>query len=137
MKDASGISGELLSFQATGEVKLSKVEAVDVYGSTVKVVTAAKIIPDKFALYQNYPNPFNPETKISYALPTDCYVKLAIYNISGQKVKTLVDEKQSAGYKNAVWNGKNEQGLEASSGIYFYVLKAGTYSETRKMVRIR
>jgi hypothetical protein len=94
-------------------------------------------IPQKFYLSQNYPNPFNPETEISYALPRDCYVKLAIYNIAGQKVNTLVDERQSAGYKTIYWNGKDDKGKIVGSGIYFYKLEAGNFTESRKMVLIK
>jgi hypothetical protein len=91
-------------------------------------------IPESFSLIQNYPNPFNPETDISYALPSDCQVKLTIYNLLGQKVKTLVNEPQTAGYKSVHWNGKDEQGNLVASGIYFYKLNAGEYTTTKKMV---
>jgi len=75
-------------------------------------------LPGEFGLSQNYPNPFNPTTQIGYALPIDCQVKLEIYNTLGQKVATLVDAKQKAGYKTARWNASS-----FSSGIsraYFY-----------------
>jgi len=91
-------------------------------------------IPESFSLIQNYPNPFNPETDISYALPSDCKVNLTIYNLLGQKVKTLVNEPQTAGYKTTHWNGRDEQGNLVSSGIYFYKLNAGEYTDTKKMV---
>jgi hypothetical protein len=94
-------------------------------------------VPQEFSLSQNYPNPFNPETKISYALPTDCHVKLSIYNITGRKVKTLVDEHQTAGYKTVCWNGKDDQGKETASGIYFYKIRAGDFSQSRKMVLVK
>jgi hypothetical protein len=94
-------------------------------------------IPQEFSLSQNYPNPFNPETEISYALPRDCYVKLAIYNIAGQKVNTLVDEHQSAGYKTIYWNGRDDQGKKIASGIYFYKLQAGDFCQSKKMMLIK
>jgi hypothetical protein len=92
------------------------------------------LTPVQFSLSQNYPNPFNPETDISYTLPQDFHVKLTIYNMLGQKVKVLVDEQQIAGYKTVRWDGKDQDGNEVGSGIYFYRLQAGEYNEVRKMV---
>jgi flagellar hook assembly protein FlgD len=70
-------------------------------------------------LSQNYPNPFNPQTSIRYALPQDAQVRLVIYNVLGQRVKTLVDESQSAGYKTEWWDGRDEKEDGVASGIYF------------------
>lgn len=106
---------------------------ITVQASLTKPI-AEEAIPENFSLTQNYPNPFNPETDIEYALPVDCQVKLTIYNILGQKVTTLVDEYQTAGYKTIHWNGKDEQGNLVSSGIYFYKVQAGDYTATKKMV---
>jgi len=133
MKDTGGISGELLRFQATGEIKLSKVEAVDNQGRTVKVVATAKAIPDKFALYQNYPNPFNLETQISFDLPVNSKVSLKIYNITGQLVRTIIDRDMEAGEHKVIWDGKNQKGETVASGIYFYRLEAGDYVSVKKM----
>jgi hypothetical protein len=93
--------------------------------------------PDAFGLFQNHPNPFNPETEISYDLPHDAYVILTIFNIVGQKVKTLVDEFQDAGHKSIDWDGKDGNGSEVSSGIYFYRIQAGEYSQTKRMVLLK
>lgn len=90
--------------------------------------------PDAFALSQNFPNPFNPETQISYSLPREAHVTLTIFNVLGQKVKTLVDELQDAGYKSIRWDGENDSGNKVSSGIYFYRIQAGDYSQTKRMV---
>jgi hypothetical protein len=94
-------------------------------------------IPHEFSLEQNHPNPFNPETQIRYALPHATQVKLVLYNILGRKVRTLVDEYQPAGYKTVHWDGKDQDGNEVSSGIYFYRLQAGEYNEIRKMVIVK
>jgi hypothetical protein len=99
--------------------------------------TEEAALPTSFFLSHNYPNPFNPETQIDYALPRNCNVNLTIYNILGQKLKTLVDELQKAGFKTVHWDGKDDQGEEVASGIYFYRLKAGDYFETKKMVLLR
>ncbi len=88
--------------------------------------------PSGFCLSQNYPNPFNPITHIRYALPKDCQVKLEVYNILGQKVATLVDGEQKAGYKTARWDAGS-----FSSGIYFYHLQAGDFVQTRKMILLK
>jgi hypothetical protein len=133
MKDTGGISGELLRFQATGEIKLSKVEAVDNQGRTVKVVATAKAIPEKFALYQNHPNPFNLETQISFDLPVNSKVSLKIYNLTGQLVRTIIDRDMEAGQHKVVWDGKNQKGETVASGIYFYRLEAGDYVSVKKM----
>jgi hypothetical protein len=93
--------------------------------------------PDKFALFQNRPNPFNPETEISYYLPEGCEVNLTIYNILGRRVKTLFEGHQNAGMKTLVWDGKDDQGKQLSSGIYFYRLQAGYFNQTKKMSLIK
>ena len=80
-------------------------------------------IPQLFQLFQNYPNPFNSETTISYQLPVQASVTLEIYNLLGQEIWTVVNEKQSAGHHSVVWDGKNKLGESVGSGIYFYQLK--------------
>jgi 2',3'-cyclic-nucleotide 2'-phosphodiesterase (5'-nucleotidase family) len=94
-------------------------------------------MPEEFQLFQNYPNPFNPQTEISYTLPFDSKVKLAIYNIMGQKVKTLVDEYQTAGLKKLIWDGKDETGESVASGIYLYKLDGGGVVLTKKMTLLK
>ena len=93
--------------------------------------------PQCFSLSQNYPNPFNPQTSIKYALPQDAQVRLTVYNVLGQKVATLVDEFQDAGFKTVWWDGKDVEGDEVSSGVYFYRLTAGEFSEVRKMMMVK
>lgn len=80
--------------------------------------------PDRFVLHQNYPNPFNPQTAIRYDLARNAEVTLSIYNIQGQKIRTLVaNEHQTSGSYSSVWNAKNDAGISVSSGIYIYVIK--------------
>jgi hypothetical protein len=93
--------------------------------------------PMEFSLLDNYPNPFNPVTKISYSIPEACKVKLEIFNILGQKIRALVDEDQAVGKKTVSWDGRDEKGTSVASGVYFYKLKAGNFSQTNKMVLIR
>jgi len=94
-------------------------------------------IPDRFELKDNYPNPFNATTEIKFALPQESYVKLAVYNIMGQKVKTLFDGRKTAGVHKVVWDGRNDSGEIVASGVYFYTIRAGTYIETKKMTLLK
>jgi len=96
-----------------------------------------KSIPHTFSLAQNYPNPFNARTVINYSLPKDSEVKIDIYNILGQRVKTVVDEYQLAGYKTVVWDGTNEKGSTVASGIYLYRIQAGDFTSSRKMLLLK
>ncbi len=89
-------------------------------------------LPAEFALAQNYPNPFNPSTHISYALPHDAHVRLTIYDIRGSEVARLVDGEQNAGYFSVEWDGRNHTGVQASSGVYFYRLDAGSFVDVKK-----
>lgn len=86
------------------------------------------------ALNGNYPNPFNPETSISYAIKDAGFVSLEIYNLKGQKVRTLVNHEQTTGNYHVVFNGKDDNGQPLSSGVYLYRFKTGSYSSTRKMM---
>jgi hypothetical protein len=89
-------------------------------------------IPSCFDLFQNYPNPFNPTTTIRYALPSSANVKLTIHDILGREITTLVNEEQSAGWKEVEWNGS-----ASSSGIYFYKLEAGGFTEVKKLMLLK
>lgn len=106
-------------------------------GLQVGVKDMKDLLPKKFALHQNYPNPFNPITTIKYDLPKDVRVKMYIYNILGQKIKTLVNTEQRAGYKMIRWNGTNDQGKPVASGTYFYKIMAGDFVKTKKMMIIK
>ncbi len=105
--------------------------------SPLPVGIAGENIPQAFYLDQNYPNPFNPETQIRFGLAQSVITKLNIYNVLGQKVKTLVNKKLSAGQYTFRWDAKNEAGVRAASGIYFYRLTAGNFVESKKMVLLR
>ena len=94
-------------------------------------------VPKEFALYQNYPNPFNPTTTIRYDVKQSTEVKLVIYNMLGQEVRTLVNNRQDAGYKTVVWDGLNNRGSRVASGIYIYRLQAGDFVQARKMILMK
>lgn len=94
-------------------------------------------LPETFSVAQNYPNPFNPETTIRYQLPFAEDVRLVIYNVLGQKVRTLVNGRLEAGFYQANWDGKNDIGQQVSSGIYIYRFEAGEFVRTRKMIMLK
>jgi hypothetical protein len=94
-------------------------------------------VPGIFALEANYPNPFNPATNIGYSLPAACDINLSVYNILGQKVRTLVDCNQQAGAYEVRWDGADDSGKAVSSGVYFYRLQAGTHTATRRMMLLK
>jgi hypothetical protein len=94
-------------------------------------------LPLVFNLKPNYPNPFNPTTAIDYSIPKHGHVSLAVFNIIGQRVKTIVDGDQSAGNYTVYWDGKDEFGQPVASGIYIYRLSAENESKTRKMVLLK
>ncbi|NQV19434.1 MAG: T9SS type A sorting domain-containing protein [Armatimonadetes bacterium] len=88
-------------------------------------------------LIQNYPNPFNPTTTISFSIQNNSNVELSIYNIKGQKVKTLISDQLSVGEHSVVWEGRDDDNLPVGSGIYFYQLKAENFEEIRKMILLK
>jgi hypothetical protein len=109
-----------------------ELEAIKFIEGAVKVKNVRSSVIDKprtFALSQNFPNPFNPFTKIRYSLPRSEYVRIDVFNSTGQKVATLVEGKRSAGYHEVAFNAT---GL--SSGLYIYKLKAGSFEQCRKMI---
>ena len=99
------------------------------------------LTPKEFALFQNYPNPFNATTQIRYHLPAisaqQPVVSLKIYNIAGQEVRTLVEEKQSPGFYSVLWEGRDKRAQEVASGVYFCRLSMGNLHLVRKMVILR
>jgi ligand-binding sensor domain-containing protein len=94
-------------------------------------------VPVGFTLEQNYPNPFNPSTTIRYQLSKTIQVVLKVYNIFGQEVRTLVNERQPAGVNSVVWDGRDQSGKVVSSGIYIYRLQAGESIQSRKMTLVQ
>lgn len=104
------------------------------------VVNEPDELPTDFSLSQNYPNPFNPSTKINYRIPTSANLSVArleIYNLLGQKIRTLLQTNQPSGSYTATWNGKNDAGQLVPSGYYIYRLNVGELSDTRTMILLR
>ncbi len=122
--DASGGMARELLDEAYGQLGLNK----------------TAYLPKAFSLAQNYPNPFNPSTTISYAVPEEngqVAVRLSVFNLRGQLVRTLVDKSQGPGTYNVNWDGSDDRGRQISSGVYFYRLVANDFVSTRKMVVLK
>lgn len=93
--------------------------------------------PPKFRLNQNYPNPFNNYTIIKYDLPVDSNINLVVYNLGGQKIRTLIDTFQTAGEKEITWNGTDDNGKTLSSGLYIYILKINKHTLCKKLLFLK
>jgi hypothetical protein len=105
--------------------------------TTLALQAGVAALPKEYSLRGNYPNPFNAKTIISFALPQESRVTLDIYNILGQKVKTLVDGAMPAGYHNLEWDGSDHNGLGVSSGVYLYKLKADNFTRVNRMTLLK
>jgi hypothetical protein len=101
-------------------------------GPPVGIVHSGNIIPSLYSLEQNYPNPFNPATDIKFAIPKDGFVKMIIYDVLGNEVKTLINEFKQAGVYTV-----NFDASALSSGVYFYKIESGTFVDTKKMLMIK
>jgi hypothetical protein len=99
--------------------------------------TMGELMPIAYALHQNYPNPFNPVTTIQYDLPDNSQVQIAIYDMLGRKVRTLVSGFENAGFKAVQWQGKNDFGRSVGAGVYIYQIQAGDFLQTRKMILLK
>ena len=101
--------------------------------------TGARVsqVPGQFALHANVPNPFNPETVIRFDLPSAAHVRLEVYDILGQKVRTLVATSLPAGSHQAVWDGRTARGSSVGNGTYFYRIAAGDHVQMRRMLLLK
>lgn len=123
--DEAGDSGQLLDW----EIHVTPAVAVD--------DPPAAALPDRFALLGNYPNPFNSTTQIVYALPQQSFVKLTLFNVLGQDVRTLVYGSQAAGTHRIAWDGRDARGRDLSSGLYLMRMDAPGFTATGKILLMR
>lgn len=100
-------------------------------------VADAPSAPVDYAIMQNYPNPFNPQTTIRFALPTATMVSVRVFDVLGHEVTTLTNQFYAAGTHQVIWNGRDTSGKALESGVYFYKLEAGTFTQTNKMMLIK
>ena len=125
-----------------GIVSIDEVKIAGLNGNLINYVARStnldiQLIPNTFALLQNFPNPFNPSTEIRFQLPDNGYVELSIYNMAGQRVKSLISNKMEPGYHSVIWDGLSDTGTLVSTGMYFYRIQSGINKATRKMLFIK
>ncbi|HDY90126.1 MAG TPA: T9SS type A sorting domain-containing protein [bacterium] len=126
-----------IAIDPDGVVWVGTEEGLYRYGETPIFVETSEILPSEIDIKGNFPNPFNPSTAIRFALPHEGTVQLSIYNIMGQRVRTLIDASMIAGIHRVQWDGKDDQSLEMSTGIYFLRLMMGDMMATHRMVLIK
>ncbi len=110
---------------------------VTLYTDETSAIASGASLPKDYTLQQNFPNPFNPVTTIRYALPKSGWVNVGIFDLTGRRIKTLVNGAQKAGNHSVQWNGQTEADKPAASGFYLYRLKAGDRILTRKMLLLK
>ena len=132
-KEGHSVSAEIKNnSQTSGNIQVNSVYYTWVAPTSVGVQRQQTGLPNAFMVEQNYPNPFNPTTVISYQLPADSKVSLRIYDMLGREIATLVNEQQSAGWKEVKWDASG-----VSSGMYIYRIGAGSFMGTKKMIVMR
>ena len=94
-------------------------------------------VPKEYALGSAYPNPFNPVTTLQYDLPEDAMVNITIYDMMGREVKTLVNSSHIAGYRTVQWDATNNAGEPVAAGVYLYMIQAGEFRQTKKMILLK
>ncbi len=120
-----------------GTIKL-EVRKLDDLGAVISSVEGFEpLLPESYALYQNYPNPFNPLTKIAFDLPEANMVKIVVYNLQGQMVKTIMNEFKGPGHHVWYWDGTNKFNQKVSTGTYIYRIKAGNFTDVKKMTFVK
>lgn len=127
-------SGDLMTIPVNGTMNLVEIDAADYDGNIMN--SAIHVLPSTFDLAQNYPNPFNPTTTMALSLPVASQYTLDIYNIAGQKIRTFSGFNE-AGVVNLVWDGTDASGSTVASGVYFYTVKAGDFSASKRMVMLK
>ena len=149
--DEGAVNGEELTFRIRGrDVELTVDEPITWQANEVRKLDLTfedvqSRLPQAYTLDQNHPNPFNPATEISYAIPgsvdgttvSSTRVSLQIFDIRGRVVRALVNARQAPGRYTARWDGRNDQGVSVSSGVYFYRLTTDHFNRTRKMMMVK
>ena len=130
-----------------GTTYFYKIAAIDIAGNlgalsneiSLRATDVEEIagLPTEYSLDQNYPNPFNPSTQIGFSLPTASNVKVAIYNVSGELIRMLVNDQMSAGIYRLTWNATDNEGRSVSSGVYIYRIQTEKFVSTKKMLLLK
>ncbi len=129
--DIVASAGDSLVTSANGSFSLT------IDASAVAMEDELSILPQEFRLYPNFPNPFNPSTTIGYDLPKTTQVVVAVHDVAGRKVRSLVNQEQHSGHKAVVWDATDDSGRSVSSGVYIYRVATSTGTVSRKMVLLR
>jgi hypothetical protein len=108
---------------------------VPIVSGLAQVTPAGPVLA--ISLAQNYPNPFNPQTTIAFSITARSHVSLKVFDVNGALVRTLADGTQTAGAHEIRWDGRDDRGASVSSGVYFYRLSTGGFTQTRKMVLLK
>lgn len=131
---------ELIGENVLARHELQEGRSVTISNHLVKTLRLGQTgseVPEQFQVMQNFPNPFNPTTEIRYILPENSSVSVTIFNALGQEIRKLFAGKQEAGIHSVVWDGNNEMGQPASSGIYLFRINTGKHQVTRKMILMK
>ena len=139
------VSNDNLTFEGVGIKRSDSADPSGViyiddaqYNFITPVEDVKNNLPVEYSLEQNYPNPFNPSTKINFNLPKNSNVKLEIFNIIGEKITTLISNKEyQPGSYTVEWNGANQFGKQVPSGVYLYKIRADKFSSVKKMMMIK
>ena len=107
------------------------------FGLTLDTEKNNIITPNKFVLHQNYPNPFNPSTNITFEIPNNSFVEINIYNLKGQKIKTLLNQQKIQGLHQIIWNGHSDHGRPMPAGLYLYEVKTERFFYSKKMILLK
>lgn len=140
----AGSSSSLIRLDTTnghgsvvGATGVSGLNTLAVTGNLTGATVAGSKRPSKYRLDLPFPNPFNPTTEVKFAIPDHVHVVMRVFNVLGQEVKTLVDDQMEPGNFQVLWDGRNNQGILVSSGIYLFRLEAGPFRESRKVIFLK
>lgn len=136
----NGLVSVVFRTDGPSAIGVSDIHLVDLSGHVTQIAgrsVALADLPNRVSLGQNYPNPFNPETVIPFALPASGAARIAVYNLVGQEIAVLIDDHLAAGRHTVRWNGRDDLGRTASSGVYFVRMVAGSETAVRKVVLMK
>lgn len=132
--DSVAVSIAMIGGESVSDVAASATRAMQRMGIPTGIDNPEVLVPESFTLDQNYPNPFNPSTTIAFTLPAAADVQLDVFNLLGERVRTLASGTLAAGVHEIEWNGTNDRGDAVASGVYFYRLSSAEETQTRKML---
>ena len=133
---AEGYSSGLFESVSTKRDSTTTVDFI-LQAESGDIPTSVEATPVEFAVKAPYPNPFNPTTTLEYSIPSECHVKISVYNIIGKEVAILEDDIKGSGSYSRVWNARDKNGNKLGAGLYLYKITAGVHSEVGKMTLLK